>query len=171
LAGANVVKQKTKQVAVDIYSATDKEILATLKSIGYLDDDFQGAEILLNLCLHENKEIRYYAINNLAKLADDNLLGDFKQFLANETTSRNRMEIASAIGRMRSKKAIKTMIGLLDDPDPNVILQAIRGLLVFRNETEITTTLKNLHIHNNELVRKIIDVEFFDLKDYAKNHA
>jgi len=166
-----VVKQKTKQVAVDIYSATDKEILATLKSIGYLDDDFQGAEILLNLCLHENKEIRYYAINNLAKLADDNLLGDFKQFLANETTSRNRMEIASAIGRMRSKKAIKTMIGLLDDPDPNVILQAIRGLLVFRNETEITTTLKNLHTHNNELVRKIIDVEFFDLKDYAKNHA
>ena len=171
MAGANVVKQKTKQVAVDIYSATDKEILATLKSIGYLDDDFQGAEILLNLCLHENKEIRYYAINNLAKLADDNLLGDFKQFLANETTSRNRMEIASAIGRMRSKKAIKTMIGLLDDPDPNVILQAIRGLLVFRNETEITTTLKNLHTHNNELVRKIIDVEFFDLKDYAKNHA
>jgi len=166
-----VVRQKTKQVAVDIYSATDKEILATLKSIGYLDDDFQGAEILLNLCLHENKEIRYYAINNLAKLADDNLLGDFKQFLANETTSRNRMEIASAIGRMRSKKAIKTMIGLLDDPDPNVILQAIRGLLVFRNETEITTTLKNLHTHNNELVRKIIDVEFFDLKDYAKNHA
>jgi len=166
-----VVKQKTKQVAVDIYSATDKEILATLKSIGYLDDDFQGAEILLNLCLHENKEIRYYAINNLAKLADDNLLGDFKQFLANETTSRNRMEIASAIGRMRSKKAIKTMIGLLDDPDPNVILQAIRGLLVFRNETEIMTTLKNLHTHNNELVRKIIDVEFFDLKDYAKNHA
>ena len=148
-----------------------KNILKNLKDLGRLSEDFKNTDILLALTKHENEDIRHYSVKNLAKLTDENLLKRYVDLLGFEKSSKNRREIASAIGRMRSKKAINTMIGLLDDDDPNVILQSIRGLLVFKGDKEIRKRILKLRRHENELVRKIIEVEFYDKKEYRKDHA
>ena len=70
--------------------------------------------MLLDLVNSKNKNIRYYSINNLAKLNNEKLLKNFESFLYKEPTSYVRREIASAIGRLRSKKAIPVMKKILN---------------------------------------------------------
>ncbi len=62
------------------------------------------------------------------------------------------------------------MIKLLKDKDPNIILQAIRGLLIFKSDKKIEKILKDLKNHPNEIVQKIISIEFFDNKKYSSKH-
>ena len=163
--------KQTKSLNLKLPALTDKDILKRLKSLGYLSDDFEDVNLLKELSGNKNQDIRYYAISNLAKLADDNLLEFFYLLIKSEKTSRNRREIASAIGRLRSAKAIDILLELLSDADPNIILQSIRGLLVFKKEKKIYNKLIKLRFHENELVQKIIEVEFFDKKNYSKNHS
>ena len=59
---------------------------------------------------------------------------------------------------------------MLNDRDPNVTLQSIRGLLVFKDDKKIIALLKKLKDHRNELVRKIISIEFFDDTNIQKDH-
>ena len=58
-----------------------------------------------------------------------------------------RREIVSGIGRLRNKKTISVLLDLLKDDDPNIVLQAIRGLLVFKDDKEIVDKLKKLQKH------------------------
>ena len=53
-------------------------------------------------------------------------------FANSEENTATRREAVSTIGRMRTPKAIPTLIQFLKDEDPKVILQAIRGLINFR---------------------------------------
>ena len=62
------------------------------------------------------------------------------------------------------------MTKLLKDKDPNIILQAVRGLLVFKSDNKIEKILKDLKNHPNEIVQKIINIEFFDNKKYSSKH-
>ncbi len=165
-------KQPDKSIGIRNKSLADREIIAKLKSLGKLDVQFKDEDILVSLIHHENKDIRYYSINNLAKIKNIKLLEIYILALRKEKTSRNRREIASAIGRMRHEKAIPTLKKLLKDNDPNVVLQSVRGLLVFKDRKPILNLLKKLKDHPNELVKKVIGVEFpkktKDLKDHSK---
>jgi DNA modification methylase len=165
-------KQPDKSIGIRNKSLADREIIAKLKSLGKLDVQFKDEDILVSLIHHENKDIRYYSINNLAKIKNIKLLEIYILALRKEKTSRNRREIASAIGRMRHEKAIPTLKKLLKDNDPNVVLQSVRGLLVFKDRKPILNLLKKLKDHPNELVKKVIGIEFpektKDLKDHSK---
>ena len=165
------IKQPDKRIGIRNKSLADREIIAKLKSLGKLDTQFEDEDILLSLIDHENKDIRYYSINNLAKIQNIKLLEIYILALKKEETSRNRREIASAIGRMRSEKAIPTLKKLLKDNDPNVVLQSIRGLLVFKDRKPILNLLKELEHHPNELVKKVIGVEFPKKAKNLKNHS
>jgi len=149
---------------------SDKEKIKILKSLGKLHEDFSDASILLKLCKSDNKDIRYLAINNLAKTGNREHLNFLANLISQESTSRNRREIASAIGRLRADEAKPIMVDFLKDKDPNVVLQAIRGLMVFRDDKSVQSKLKKLKNHPNELVRKIIEIEFFDKNDYSDIH-
>ena len=162
--------KETKSLNFKLSTLTDKDILKRLKSLGYLSDKFEDVNLLKELSKNTNQDIRYHAISNLAKLANDNLLDFFYQLFKSEITSRNRREIASAIGRLRSVKAIDILLELLNDADPNIILQSIRGLLFFKKEKKIYNELIKLHTHENELVQKIIEIEFFDKKNHSRDH-
>lgn len=48
----------------------------------------------------------------------------------------------------------------LSDSDPEVVLQAIRGLLVFRNDEKVRKKLIELKNHPNEIVQEVIKKEF-----------
>jgi hypothetical protein len=161
----------SKKIGTRNLNLSDSEILKKLKSLGRLDTNFEDKDLLLIYSVSTNKDIRYLAINNLAKLNDESLLYNFSELLNSESTSRNRREIASAIGRLRSEKAIPFMKKMLKDSDPNVVLQSIRGLLVFKGDKKIEKILLQLKEHENELVRKVIDIEFFDDSEYTNNHA
>ena len=164
------MREKAQTLGIDETNISDKEIVKKLKAVGEISENFTDKNLLIEFSKNKNKDIRYYAVLNLAKLSDNSLLSYYSSLINEESTSRIRREIASAIGRLRSKNAIKTMLNLLNDKDPNVVLQSIRGLLVFKGEKKINKTLINLKTHKNELVRKVIDVEFFDKKTYQKNH-
>ena len=145
-----------------VESNKQSEIADTLSKFGKLPNNFKGISILLDLLESDNKNVRLETIKNLAKLADINILDNFVKIIRKkEEFSEIRREAVSAIGRMRSINAIPILIELLDDNDPNVILQAIRALLVFKDKSEIIEVLLPLAKHENEIIRKIIDVEFY----------
>ena len=165
------IKKPDKRIGIRNKSLADREVIAKLKSLGRLDTQFEDEDILVSLMDHENKDIRYYSINNLAKIKNIQLLEIYILAIKKEETSRNRREIASAIGRMGSEEAISTLKKLLKDNDPNVVLQSIRGLLVFKNRKPILNLLKKLENHPNELVKKVIGVEFPKKTKDLKNHS
>jgi len=159
-----------KEIGIRDKLLNDAEILKSLKELGKLNKEFKDQDLLINLLNSDNKNIRYYSVNNLAKLNNEKLLKTFENFLKKEETSNVRRETASAIGRLRSKKAIPLMTKLLKDKDPNIILQAVRGLLVFKSDNKIEKILKSLKNHPNEIVQKVINIEFFDNKKYSSKH-
>ena len=140
-----------KEIKIRNKKLSDADILKALKKLGKLDKKFKDQDLLLDLVNSKNKNIRYYSINNLAKLNNEKLLKNFESFLYKEPTSYVRREIASAIGRLRSKKAIPVMKKILKDNDPNVILQGVRGLLVFKKDKNIEKTVAKL-INQNKTI-------------------
>ncbi|MCZ7615472.1 MAG: HEAT repeat domain-containing protein [Ignavibacteriaceae bacterium] len=73
---------------------------------------------------------------------------------------------------MRNPKSKKYLFELLKDEDPKVVCQAIRGLLVFREDKDIQDTLKPLIDHQNEMVKSVIYKEFFsEGKSKMNNHT
>ena len=139
-----MTKNLQKNIAFSIDKLSEVDIKKKLSSLGRLDKKFKDKNLLLKLSTSSNKDIRYLSVSNLAKLNDVKLLDFYKKFLATENVSLVRREIASAIGRLRNKKAINLMIRMLRDKDPNVVLQAIRGLLVFKKDKNIDLILKKL---------------------------
>jgi DNA modification methylase len=166
-----MIKNLQKNIAFSIDKLSEVDIKKKLSSLGRLDKKFKDKNLLLKLSTSSNKDIRYLSVSNLAKLNDIKLLDFYKKFLATENVSLVRREIASAIGRLRNKKAINLMTRMLRDKDPNVVLQAIRGLLVFKKDKKIDLILKKLKNHKNEIVRKIIGIEFYDFNNYSTKHS
>lgn len=148
---------------------SDLELKNKLKSFGKLEKDFSEIEILIQNISNKNEEIRYLAVTNLAKLGDIKFLKIYKKLIRSEESSRVRREIASAIGRIRSEKCIPFLLELLKDKDPNIILQSIRGLLVFKDNKDVLSKIKKLKNHKNEIIRKVIKTEFSVTKNNTKS--
>jgi DNA modification methylase len=146
----------------------DKSIVFILENLGYLPDDFDESWVqdLLN---SENKKIRLNAIKTLGKVKKENNITVLLEIAKNDKSTDVRREAVSSIGRMRSKKAIPALIEMLDDNDPKIISQAIRGLLVFKGNETIDAKLKKLIKHENETIQTVIRKEFFSEKSLSKD--
>jgi len=138
-----------------------KTLYFTLDKLGRLPDDFSG-EHFIPLIKHPSEKIRLLAVKNLGKLADENYLDVLSKVSLNDVNTLVRREALSSIGRMRSKNAIPILIERLKDDDPKVVLQAIRGLLVFKNDKNVSDKLKELVNHPNEVIQNVIEKEYFD---------
>ncbi len=79
----------------------------------------------------------------------------------NDSLTTIRREAVSSIGRMRHKKSISFLFNLLNDNDPKIVSQAIRGLLVFKGKSKIDEKLKELINHENEMIQSVIQKEYF----------
>ncbi len=128
-------------------------LLFLLDNLGKLPAGFNG-ELFIPLLTHANPKIRTRAVKNVGKLKDTRFLREVSQFAAIEKNTFARREAVSAIGRMKSEKAIPVLIEYLADADPKVILQALRGLLYFKEEPEVQVALDALREHPNELIRE-----------------
>ncbi|MDM8544684.1 DNA methyltransferase [Desulfococcaceae bacterium HSG9] len=130
--------------------------------------NFDGS-FLTPLLSHEYGKIRLLAAKNIAKLTNFDNTAILLQTYQNETDTGVKREIVSAIGRMRNPGNKKILIDMLEDNDPKIVCQAIRGLLVFKNDSKVTGKLKPLKNHQNEMVRAVIYKEFFAEKSSGKN--
>ncbi len=146
----------------------DRDVLFVLENLGYLPDDFDDCW-LKDLLQTENQKIRLNAVKNLAKIESVSNLDLFYKIATNDKATHIRCEAVSAIGRMRSEKSIKHLLNFLGDNDPKIICQAIRGLLVFKDRKEIKNKLKKLINHENEMVRAVIQREYFADENSSKN--
>lgn len=151
-----------------------------LENLGKLPKDFDGS-FLFDLLKHKNATVRLWTVKTIGKLKNDNYLPILTETATTDIDTSVRREAVSSIGRMRTKSGQRTLIIILQDKDPKIVCQAIRGLLVFKGDNKIDNILKPLLNHENEMVRTIIYKEYFAEKksnngqphiksyDYLKN--
>lgn len=140
-------------------NTNDSSILFILERLGRLENK-KCKEPLLSLLKNSNDNIRALSLKNLAKLIDVSLLPVFYSFATEDESTAVRREAVSAIGRLRNEQTIPFLIELLQDKDPKVVMQAIRGLLVFSGKANVKIELMKLKDHPNELIREVINREF-----------
>lgn len=138
----------------------NKSITFILENLGYLPKDFDASS-LLPLIEHENPKIRLLAAKNIAKLNKLEHLEILWTAFNKETDTSARREIVSAIGRLRKKQNKPYLFQILQDEDPKVVCQAIRGLLTYSDDILVERKLKPLLNHPNEMVQTVIYKEFF----------
>lgn len=156
--------QETKEKNIrEIYrllqDSNSHNILFILKNLGHLSDNFDE-NVLISLIHHANPKIRFWAIKNLGKICNSRLIDLLVDIIHTDTDSMVRREAVSSIGRMRLPQTIPQLLALLKDDDPKIVLQAIRGLLVFKEDLSISKVLRQLSTHPNEIVRSVIRQEF-----------
>ena len=141
------------------------KILYLLDNLGKLPTGFNG-DVFIPLLSHSNTKIRRLAVKNLGKLKDECFLQELTTFACNETTSLTRREAISAIGRMRTEKAIPILTQFLGDTDPKVVLQGLRALQGFKGHPEVEKALATLREHPNEMIR-----DYFENEKAAKTRS
>ena len=143
-------------------SSDEKTLVSLLSRLGRLNSSNQYlVSPLIELLQHRSVSVRVAAAHNLGKFGDDSLLPALAPFVMPDQSTDVRREIVSAIGRMRSLLAVELLTNVLKDEDPKVILQAIRGLLVFKKNPEVMEVLRPLTTHPNEEIKRIL-VPMFD---------
>lgn len=138
----------------------DKSIVFILENLGYLPDDFDDSWVQ-DLLKSKNKKIRLNAIKTIGKVKNENNIAVLLQIAKKDKSTDVQREAVSSIGRMRSRKAIGALIEMLNNKDPKIISQAIRGLLVFKGDKRIDNKLKALLKHENETIQTVIRKEYF----------
>ncbi|MDE0482248.1 MAG: DNA methyltransferase [Candidatus Poribacteria bacterium] len=136
----------------------EQQLLFTLKNLGKLPDGFDG-ELFVPLLEHRNPKIRCLAVKNVGKLKDISFLTKLVAFAKGEKNTIARREAVSAIGRLKTENAISILTQFTTDADPKIILQALRGLLYFREHPDVKTVLTSLAEHPNEMIREQITKE------------
>jgi len=162
------LKNDTKALLSFLQDQNDGTIVYVLEKLGRLENGY-SKQPLLNLLDNNNETIRSLALKNLAKIGDVSLLDIFVKFAKQDESTEVRRESVSAIGRLRNEKTIPVLIELLSDKDPKVVMQAIRGLLVFSNNGQIKKELSKLLNHPNELIKEVIGKEINGVSYGSKN--
>lgn len=155
--------EAVEQLIASVQSSAD--LVFILENLGSLPASF-GRGCFTKLLKHESKEVRLWAVKNLGKLKDPNLIPDYNEIVNKDESTEVKREAVSSIGRLRNEVSIPILIDILQNPDPKVVCQAIRGLLVFKGKPEVDETLKKLIEHENEMVVSVIRKEYFD--DYKQ---
>ncbi len=137
----------------------NRETLFILENLGHLPVGFDG-DSLLHLLPNSSDQIRLWVVKTLGKLKNLKYLDVLFNVAQSDINSMVRREAVSSIGRMRTEDAIDSLIELLDDSDPKVVLQAIRGLLVFKRKSQVDIALRKLRRHPNEIIQSVISKEF-----------
>jgi len=140
-------------------SKDNREIMFILENLGYLPEKFNG-DVFTPFIHHTNDNIRYWAVKNIGKIANPKIIEQLYEVACNDRDSMVRREAVSSIGRMRLPQAQTRLVKLLNDSDPKVVLQAIRGLLVFKDNQSIREALVKLEFHPNETIQSVIKREF-----------
>ncbi len=147
-----------------------RDLLFILEHLGHLPADFD-TWVLVPYLSHESSDIRYWAVKNIGKQANPFLIPRLAQLARSDPDPSVRREAVSSIGRMRLPEAIPTLIAQIDEPDPNVLLQVIRGLLVFRHEPMVQEALQSLRDHPHEVIQRTVRGAFLSPTSKRPDHG
>lgn len=131
-----------------------------LESLGHLPTNFES-DFLYELLEHNHAQVRLNAIKNIGKLNGKTNILSLVNLFKTETDTSVKREIISSIGRQRKVENKPYLFKTLNDADPKIVCQAIRGLLVFEKDVDVEEHLKPLINHPNEMVRTVIYKEYF----------
>lgn len=137
----------------------NKELVFIFENLGHLPKNF-NTRIFTGFTKNPNSDIRFWAVKNIGKQSDPNFLDLLCNIATQDSNSLIRREAVSSIGRMRNRQGIPYLITFLKDDDPKIVLQAIRGLLIFKDEKLVIDELKQLKDHPNEMIQAVIRREF-----------
>jgi DNA modification methylase len=143
-------------------------IVFILENLGQLPVDFQ-ASFLYSLLNHNHAQVRLNAVKNIGKLNGKSDIDPLISLYKNETDTSVKREIVSSIGRQRKCANKPLLYDFLNDEDPKIVCQAIRGLLVFENDKDVEEHLRPLVNHPNEMVRTVIYKEYFAKEKQTNN--
>lgn len=152
------LKNDPKELSLFLHNNNNGTVTYVLEKIGRLENGYSKTP-LLSLLAFQDEKIRSLAIKNLAKLSDISLLSTFTKYAKEDNSTIVRRESVSAIGRLRNQQTIPVLLELLDDQDPKVVMQAIRGLILFADRQDIKNRLKKIADHPNEMIQEVINKE------------
>lgn len=139
-----------------------------LESLGQLPKSFEGM-FLYDLLDHQHAQVRLNAVKNIGKLNGNSDIKKLAELYKTEKDTTVRREIISSIGRQRKPENKALLFDFLEDEDPKIVCQAIRGLLVFSGDKEVEQHLRPLINHPNEMVRTVIYKEYFAKESTPKS--
>ncbi len=152
---------------VEQHKTNSGSLVFILESLGQLPKNFDSS-FLPDLTTHKSSDVRLLAVKNIGKLADEQNIQLLSYISKHDNDTTVRREAISSIGRMRKEIVKPYLVDALQDEDPKVVCQAIRGLLVFKGNG-VDEELKKLINHQNEMVRTVIYKEFFATQKTHKN--
>ncbi|MBC6414346.1 MAG: HEAT repeat domain-containing protein [Chromatiales bacterium] len=155
-------RKKAPESSVNIFTDCTEsgEILSILRGLGRLPICFNDS-CIIPLVADPNQKIRFWSVKTLGKTKRIKNLNILEKVAKEDESTEVRREAISSIGRIRDKRILPILIQFLGDADPKVVLQAIRGLLVFKADPQVADELKKCAKHPNEMVQKIIEKEYF----------
>lgn len=154
----NKLKNNLDDFYYFIENQNEGAITFVLEKLGKLENNILE-EPLIKLYSKPNEKIRSLSIKNLAKLSNSSLTKFFIRCINTDESTEVRREAVSAIGRMRDEKNIDILSDFLNDEDPKVVMQAIRGLLALSDKEKIKPILRPLLNHPNEVIQEVIHKE------------
>lgn len=166
----NLIQQDSGEFGalIDKYKNNGGVLVHILENIGNISSSFD-IQCLFPLLQHRNEDVRYWTVKILGKCNSEECLEKLFIAAAEDESTKVKREAVSSIGRMRSKKNIPFLVNILNNEDPKIVCQAIRALLVFKGDTAIDHSLTQLANHENEMVRSVINKEYFSLEKVAKS--
>ena len=79
-----------------------------------------------------------------------------------DASTMDKKEAIASIGRKRDPKMTPTLIEYAQDSNPEIAMQAIRGLLVFRADPAVRERLSQMRQHPNDMIREVLRQELDD---------
>ena len=83
------------------------------------------------------------------------------RILESDAATSQKREAMSSIGRKRDPQLKGILIKYTADPNPEVAMQAIRGLLVFREDPIVREYLATMCGHQNDMIREVVQQEIY----------
>ena len=144
-------------------NSDSKSILFLLKNLGHLPQNFDDTWII-PLLSNRSRQVRFWAAKTLGKIQKEQNITTLQNIAQKDESTEVRREAVSSIGRLRSQNGIPVLLEFLEDEDPKIILQAIRGLLVFQHDPVVRARIQLLRKHPNETIQKLIGKTYFSIQ-------
>ena len=83
------------------------------------------------------------------------------RILESDAATSDKREAMSSIGRKRDPQLKGILIKYTVDPNPEIAMQAVRGLLVFRDDPIVREYLATMCEHQNDMIREVVQQEIY----------
>lgn len=167
----DIIKKENNEEIENIFyysNINTQSLIFILKNLGRLNAGF-NFDVFIKLLENHNDEIRYWAVKNLGKSKSEKYLNTLIQYFGREENTNIKREIISSVGRMKSINAVPFLLDVLLDNDPKILSQSIRALLCFKGDNSVDKALIDLINHENEIIRSVIQKEYFNEKSSSKS--